>query len=194
MATTKMNTKLEMKTGKKPFCKICFDTKQPESVYTSHYVRDVPGPNGVVVCPTLLQIECRYCKKKGHTNSKCPILKKKQNRHWNQSTAHISTAPTLSKKPHNNVFQVLEVDSTDDDDNDNSSSELDDEPTTTHTNPTDSTVDKNIKSYILALKKHITATTPEPTKVQYKPETPPGPPPGYYTSKCWADYSDSDDE
>ena len=178
--TTNMDTKLAMKTEKKPFCKICFDTKQPVSVYTSHYVRDVPGPNGVVVCPTLLQIECRYCKKKGHTNSKCPILKKKQNRNPNQSTAPTSTAPP--QKKHKNVFQVLEVDSGDDEeDNDHNND-------TTHTNSTDSTA----KPYIMALKKPIAA--PEPTKVQYKPETPPGPPPGYYASKSWADYSDSDDD
>ena len=184
--TTNMDTKLAMKTEKKPFCKICFDTKQPESVYTSHYVRDVPGPNGVVVCPTLLQIECRYCKKKGHTNSKCPILMKKQNRISNKpfSTATTSTAPSLGKKKHKNVFQVLEVDSGDDEED-----KLDNEPTTTHTNSTDSTA----KPYIMALKKPI-AATPEPTKVQYKPETPPGPPPGYYASKSWADYSDSDDD
>ena len=186
--TTKMDTKLAMKTEKKPFCKICFDTKQPESVYTSHYVRDVPGPNGVVVCPTLLQIECRYCKKKGHTNSKCPVLKKKQNRLSNQSIAPISTAPSLGKKKHKNVFQVLEVDSAADDESDNEHNN-----DTTHTNSTDSTVDKNTKPYILALKKPI-AATPEPSKVQYKPETPPGPPPGYYASKSWADYSDSDDD
>ena len=187
--TTNMDTKLAMKNEKKPFCKICFDTKQPESVYTSHYVRDVPGPNGVVVCPTLLQIECRYCKKKGHTNSKCPILKKKQNRNPNKpfSTASTSTAPSMGKKKHKNVFQVLEVDSGDDED------EIDNELTTTHTNSTDSTVDKNTKPYIMALKKPI-AATPEPTKVQYKPETPPGPPQGYYAYKSWADYSDSDDD
>jgi len=178
--TTNMDTKLAMKTEKKPFCKICFDTKQPESVYTSHYVRDVPGPNGVVVCPTLLQIECRYCKKKGHTNSKCPILMKKQNRKPFSTT---STAPSLGKKKHKNVFQVLEVDSGDDESDDDHNND------TTYTNSTDSTA----KPYIMALKKPI-AATPEPTKVQYKPETPPGPPPGYYESKSWADYSDSDDD
>lgn len=82
------------------------------------------------------------------------------------------------------MFQVLEVDSGDDDED-----EIDNELTTTHTNSTDSTA----KPYIMALKKPI-AATPEPTKVQYKPETPPGPPPGYYASKSWADYSDSDDD
>ena len=70
-------TNTNKKPTKGPFCKVCFDTGKPESVYTSHYVRDVPGENGVVVCPTLLDIQCRYCKKKGHTTSKCPILKKK---------------------------------------------------------------------------------------------------------------------
>ena len=68
---------MNKKATKAPFCKVCFDTGKPESVYTSHFVRDVPGESGVVVCPTLLDIQCRYCKKKGHTTSKCPILKKK---------------------------------------------------------------------------------------------------------------------
>jgi hypothetical protein len=59
---------------KSPFCKVCFDTGKPESLYTSHYVNDVPGKKGVVVCPTLLSLECRYCKKTGHTVSRCPAI------------------------------------------------------------------------------------------------------------------------
>lgn len=59
---------------KSPFCKVCFDTGKPESLYNSHYVNDVPGKKGVVVCPTLLSLECRYCKKTGHTVSRCPAI------------------------------------------------------------------------------------------------------------------------
>jgi hypothetical protein len=65
----------------KMFCKVCFDTGKPESLYTSHFVNDVPGNKGVVVCPTLLALECRYCKQTGHTVSRCnmiPEARKKQ--------------------------------------------------------------------------------------------------------------------
>lgn len=60
---------------KKPFfCKVCYDSKKNESVYTSHFVKDQPGKNGVVVCPILLSQECRYCHAQGHTPSCCPKL------------------------------------------------------------------------------------------------------------------------
>ena len=54
-----------------PFCKVCRDAGRPESEYTSHYVKDQPGPNGKVVCPTLLNQACRICNKTGHTSSYC---------------------------------------------------------------------------------------------------------------------------
>lgn len=60
------------------FCKVCFDAKKPESVYTSHFVKDVPGFFGKIVCPTLLQQQCQYCKSPGHTVSYCAVLKKKE--------------------------------------------------------------------------------------------------------------------
>ena len=55
----------------KPFCKVCRDAGRPESEYTSHFVKDQPGPNGKVVCPTLLNQACRICNKTGHTSSYC---------------------------------------------------------------------------------------------------------------------------
>ena len=56
---------------KGPFCTVCHNAGEPREVYTSHYVRDVPGPQGKVVCPKLLSTECNYCHKKGHTPSYC---------------------------------------------------------------------------------------------------------------------------
>jgi len=53
---------------------MCFKAGKSEKEYTSHWLRDRPGPGGVVVCPYLLSIECRYCHAKGHTVSRCPIL------------------------------------------------------------------------------------------------------------------------
>lgn len=54
-----------------PFCKVCCDAGRPEKEYTSHYVKDQPGPNGKVICPTLLNQACRICNKTGHTSSYC---------------------------------------------------------------------------------------------------------------------------
>jgi hypothetical protein len=59
---------------KKPFCKVCFDAGKPENEYSNHYTRDKPGLDGKVVCPTLKNMECKYCFKKGHTVSYCKVL------------------------------------------------------------------------------------------------------------------------
>jgi hypothetical protein len=59
-----------------PFCQVCYDTGKPESLYTTHYVTDVPGLNGVVVCPTLLALrreEEEEKEKKKSSSSSSPI-------------------------------------------------------------------------------------------------------------------------
>jgi hypothetical protein len=52
------------------------DANKPTSVYSTHRVKQ----NGVVVCPTLLSQECKYCHKKGHTVKFCSTLKKENER------------------------------------------------------------------------------------------------------------------
>ena len=61
-----------------PFCKVCRDAGRPESEYTSHFVKDQPGPNGKVVCPMLLNQACRICHKTGHTSSYCSEYKSRR--------------------------------------------------------------------------------------------------------------------
>ena len=61
-----------------PFCSVCRHAGRPESEYTSHFVKDQPGPNGVVICPLLLSQKCRYCKEFGHTPKQCPKLLKRK--------------------------------------------------------------------------------------------------------------------
>jgi hypothetical protein len=65
-ATTKTNN-----TATGPYCKVCHDAGCSRTEYTSHYVKDQPGPDGKVVCPTLLNQACRICGKNGHTSSYC---------------------------------------------------------------------------------------------------------------------------
>lgn len=59
------------KTNTKTLCVVCRDAGKSEQEYTSHFVKDQPGPNGKVVCPTLLNQACRICGKTGHTSSYC---------------------------------------------------------------------------------------------------------------------------
>ena len=48
------------------FCQICYDTGKPESLYTNHFMMDIPGKNGVIVCPTLLAKKNGEETKKSH--------------------------------------------------------------------------------------------------------------------------------
>ena len=66
------NTKKQM--AVKPYCKVCHDAGKSEKEYTSHFVKSVPGPEGKVVCPTLLSQSCGYCGSCGHTPKFCPTL------------------------------------------------------------------------------------------------------------------------
>jgi len=76
---------------KAPFCKVCFDAKCSVGEYTSHFVKDQPGPNGKVVCPTLLAQKCLICGIPGHTSSYCP-----DNSSVSSSSSSLST---IQKEP-----------------------------------------------------------------------------------------------
>jgi hypothetical protein len=63
-----------------PFCKVCYDAGLPVADYTDHFVKDQPGPGGKVVCPTLLNQNCRICKKPGHTSTYCSQYRRRDDR------------------------------------------------------------------------------------------------------------------
>ena len=68
MSFTRRNSGVDNST----FCKVCYDAGLSIKEYTSHFVKDQPGPNGRVVCPTLLAQKCLICGVPGHTSSYCP--------------------------------------------------------------------------------------------------------------------------
>ena len=84
------NTKSYQQT-KTPFCKICYDAKRPG--YDTHFIRSSPGPDGVVVCPYLLSLNCVFCGQSGHTISYC-TLKSQENSIKSRETK----SPTNIKK------------------------------------------------------------------------------------------------
>lgn len=76
----------------KKFCKVCFDAKRPG--YDQHFLKSNGLSTGNVVCPYLLSLECKYCKKAGHTVSYCDILAAKNN---SQSSTKVQEKPSRAK-------------------------------------------------------------------------------------------------
>jgi len=67
----------------KKFCGVCQKAGLSEKDYTSHFTKSAPGPQGTVICPTILNNECSFCFEFGHFKSACPALaerKKQQKR------------------------------------------------------------------------------------------------------------------
>ena len=68
----------EMRSPDSKFCKVCYDAGLPVADYTDHFVKDQPGPNGNVICRTLLHQACRICQRTGHTSSYCPQYRRRE--------------------------------------------------------------------------------------------------------------------
>ena len=93
----------------KPFCKVCKDAGLTEQEYTSHYVKSEPGPQGKVVCPTLLAQECRFCLGHGHTAKYCTVIEKNNNpfKSKQYEREKINYASEIDKKINPQDLRVL---------------------------------------------------------------------------------------
>ena len=97
------------------FCKVCKDAGKSEKEYTSHFTRSKPGQDGVLVCPYLLSIECRYCHEKGHTPKYCKKVMENQNYRKQQQTTptrpKLLVVPNAPQRPKaSNKFDCLDLD------------------------------------------------------------------------------------
>jgi hypothetical protein len=105
----------------KPYCKVCHDAGKSEKEYTSHFVKSAPGPEGKVVCPTLLCQSCGYCGDCGHTPKFCPTLAaqkaaeekalKQAARKETMEKSKATPKPGPVKAKSSNVFAALDSDS-----------------------------------------------------------------------------------
>jgi hypothetical protein len=90
------NTNTNTNTNKRaPFCKVCADAGKTD---TAHFPRQTPDPNSPVVCPTLLELQCRYCFQNGHTVKYCPVLKERDSLQQQQKTLCLP-AQTPTRQP-----------------------------------------------------------------------------------------------
>ena len=97
------------------FCKVCKDLGKPESLYTSHFVRQSAHPNSMIVCPTLLANVCKYCHLTGHFAGSCPKAKREAQAH-REERIRATRKPEekkVSKPKNQNIFDVLHSDSED---------------------------------------------------------------------------------
>ena len=171
-------------TMKKPFCKVCYDTGKPAEIYNSHFVKDIPGPKGVVICPTLLSLECRYCKQKGHTVSKCPVIteKRSQKKYVKPITVPEKNDKKPTTKRNTNRFDLLETDDETPDEPKEAAAlevEIEDELKTLTRNPNSyASVLSRIRSPSTSPPILLEPCTPEGSPPPlYEPRTPEGPPP-----------------
>jgi hypothetical protein len=105
-------TPIKKTASAKAYCKVCADSKKPESVFTSHNVRD-PKTN-VVLCPTLLSQKCNYCGQNGHTTSHCKSKQKDTRIEERETKLAKTKAQTDTSKSRKTGFAALESDSDDD--------------------------------------------------------------------------------
>lgn len=156
----------------KPFCKVCFDAGKNEIEYTSHYVKSKPGSDGVVVCPTLLMLNCRYCHQAGHTVSKCIVLQSnKKNEEKNKrremfKTTHLASNNEKNNKNNNmkNTFSHLIDDSDDEEQDERNKSSINYEEFPSLCNSKNINVSQNTISYAdVASKQKVEPKTPELT-------------------------------
>jgi hypothetical protein len=112
---SRSNTKKPVATAT-PFCVVCRDAGKSEKEYTSHFVKDQPGPNGKVVCPTLLNQACRICAKPGHTSSYCPEYRGRREERYierepRREERYIERE--REREPRRNTYEVLRNDTED---------------------------------------------------------------------------------
>lgn len=163
-------------TMKKPFCKVCYDTGKPAEIYNNHFVKDIPGPKGVVICPTLLSLECRYCKQKGHTVSKCPIIAEKRSQ--KRFVKPVTILQKHDKKPvkkNTNRFDLLETD--DDSPPEEESKDVQEDDTEDELK----TLTRNPNSYASVLSREMRIRSPSTSPPRPNEcHMPNGPPPGWH--------------
>jgi hypothetical protein len=72
--------------AKSPFCSTCKKAGLTYAEYTSHWTKSSPGPEGIIICPLILNTVCKYCKETGHWIKYCPVIKRKETTYYSKKT------------------------------------------------------------------------------------------------------------
>jgi hypothetical protein len=174
------------------FCKVCKDARKSEIEFSSHNVKN---DKGNVVCPTLLNQACGYCKEKGHTVKFCSVLQKKNveetrdARQEARQEAYKRKLDVLEPKPKSKPFHENTFASAFDSDSEEEEEEEEEEEV--------EVIDMTLKvpivtTYIRSYMSVLATQKVEPKVVEPKVE--PKVYNAYVKGTSWADYDDSDEE
>ena len=155
---THASIKTKTKTNVTYYCKVCADSKKPESIVSSHNVRD-PKTN-VVLCPTLLAQKCNYCGQNGHTVSYCKAKQKDARIEERETKLAKTKVQTDTAKSRKTGFAALESDSEDDDDDDNEEVVVEEFPQVSPYTKPINTPSTMVGSYASALQRDKPQTKP----------------------------------
>ena len=89
-----------------PICKHCNNLGLPDA--NTHWLREGRGINSKIVCPKLLNTQCKFCKEYGHTISYCNKLKSKDNEKISNAVIIYNNSDQF--KLSNNIFDNLNSD------------------------------------------------------------------------------------
>ena len=180
------------------YCKVCHDAGKE---YNNHWVKDL---NGKTTCPTLLNTECRYCFKLGHTTKFCDVLaKQNKERERNERRRANAVDKSAAKEPKKstNLFSNLAEDSDDNEEEVVRKEVREEYPTLcqpvirmeakTGWAAIAAKPKEEVKPVELEKKSGLVVLTSKAV-VEKKPEQPPKLMP--IVKKSWADWSDSEDE
>lgn len=85
----------------KAFCPVCKNAGLSVEEYTNHWTRASPRPDAPVVCPTILNAVCSYCKGKGHFKKNCCMLKS------NTEQKVVKKIETTTTNIPKNIYEVF---------------------------------------------------------------------------------------
>lgn len=122
MSNKRTFSKFSQPQEKTKYCSVCHKAGKSEREYTSHFIKSIPGPNGIVICPTILSSECKFCFKLGHWASEeyCPALREKKKREkkeeYNRAKQQaqpviVAAASTISHLKQISAYGALAYDS-----------------------------------------------------------------------------------
>ena len=194
----------------KPFCKVCHDAGKPDNEVTSHFVKSLEGK---IICPTLLNQNCRYCKEPGHTVSFCKVLaqqkklnEKKERKNKMEEQLIEKQKNTKNAKNTKNIFTAFMEEEDDEEEEETKETQMQtifgSKPTyasmASKPKSTDfNTNNNNLKSGFKVLKLKLPGVEAE--MPEEKPDSPANSPPKVVTAtpkkyKSWADYTSSSDD
>jgi len=89
------------------FCRVCMNVGKTEQEYRSHYTKNA---SGTVLCPTILNTICTYCKNQGHFKKECPSLKLKALKIIIPRNEYNETVETEDAPKYTSVSESMDMD------------------------------------------------------------------------------------